>query len=374
MIELHRQVVINYEPLHNKILSNSGSSGGMEKEMVHEMFCRSLAKYNTTYVSYIGDGDAKVHKYLIDNPPYLDIDIKKLEDTNHFAKRMLNRIMKIKRENKNTILCDGKRFSGKGRMTDGHVIKFKIYFAKAIRENKTDLNKLYQSSWAIFNHHYSTNEEPMHEWCDPKWCKYLQAKSIGQNFSGSKIYIPRACLDMIKPVFEELCSHTSLARFVGGGSQNANEAYHSLLWTIVPKHRYCSSTTLRIGLRLSTIIYNDGYEALNKLFTSIFLSMGYYSTQCLRKLDVMRSSRTSQNKNKHLKRAKTTTTVAASTASTESDGVIAYTSNEENLDSIVNDITLELNDIALELSDEDITDIYMKQVVMIDYRNIITFI
>ncbi len=159
-------------------------------------------------------------------------------------------------------------------------------------------------------------------------------------------------------MFEELCSHTSLARVVGGGSQNANEAYHSLLWTIVPKHRYCSSTTLRIGLGLSTIIYNEGYKALNKLFTSIFLSMGYYSTQCLRKLDVLRNSRTSQTKNKHLKRAKTTTTVAASTASTESGGEIAYTPNEENLDSIVNDITLELNDTALELSDGDITDIY----------------
>jgi hypothetical protein len=34
------------------------------------------------------------------------------------------------------------------------------------------------------------------------------------------------------------------------------------------------------------------------------------------------------------------------------------TPNEENYDSIANDITLELNDIALELSDDDITDVY----------------
>ena len=39
-------------------------------------------------------------------------------------------------------------------------------------------------------------------------------------------------------------------------------------------------------------------------------------------------------------------------------GGIAYTPNEENLDSIVNDLTLDLNHIALELSDENITDIY----------------
>jgi hypothetical protein len=181
---------------------------------------------------------------------------------------------------------------------------------------------------------------------------------MSQNFSTSKITIPRACLDMIKPVFEKLCSHTSLARVVGGGSQNANEAYHSLLWTMVPKHRYCSSTTLRIGLGLSAIIYNEGYQALNKLFTSIFLSMGYYSTQCLRKLDVLRNSLTSQTKNKHLKRVKSATTVAANTTSTESDDEIPYTLDEENADSLINNLTLDLNHIVLELSDEDITDVY----------------
>ncbi len=52
------------------------------------------------------------------------------------------------------------------------------------------------------------------------------------------------------------------------------------------------------------------------------------------------------------------TTVVASTVSTESDGEIAYTPNEESPDSIVNDITLELNDIALELSDGDVADIH----------------
>ena len=44
--------------------------------------------------------------------------------------------------------------------------------------------------------------------------------------------------------------------------------------------------------------------------------------------------------------------------STENDGEIAYTPNEEKFDPIVNDITLELNDIALELSNGDTTDIY----------------
>ena len=44
--------------------------------------------------------------------------------------------------------------------------------------------------------------------------------------------------------------------------------------------------------------------------------------------------------------------------STESDDGIAYTPYKENLDPIVNDITLELNDIALKLTDNDITDMH----------------
>ncbi|CAF3854019.1 unnamed protein product, partial [Rotaria magnacalcarata] len=262
---------------HECQLNFIGASGAMEKEMIYEMFCRSLPKYDIKYISYIGDGDAKVHKYLTTNPPYPGVTIRKLEDTNHFAKRMLSCIKKIKQENKNTILSDGKKISGKGRLTDGDAIKFKIYFAKAIRESKTDLDKLYEKSWAIFNHHYSTDIEPMHDWCDPQWCKYLQAKSNGQQFTrNSRLAIPRACLDLIKPAFLELCSKTSLARVVGGGSQNANEAFHSLLWTMVPKHRFCSSTILRTALGLSTIIYNDGYSSLDKLFTSVFSSIGYF--------------------------------------------------------------------------------------------------
>ncbi|CAF1517432.1 unnamed protein product [Rotaria sordida] len=206
-------------------------------------------------------------------------------------------------------------------MTDAQAVKFKIYFAKAIRENKTDLNKLYQRSWAIFKHHYSTDEQPMHEWCDLQWCKYLQATANGEKFNHhSQVCIPRACLDMIKPVFDELCTQNSLARVIGGGSQNTNESFHSLLWTIVPKNHYCSSIKLRIGLGLSTIIYNDGYESLNKLLKTIFSSMGHYSAE----------------------RGKTSQAVATTTSisSSESDNENFHTVNEDNFDDISHNLTV----------------------------------
>ncbi len=41
------------------------------------------------------------------------LNIKKPENVNHFAKQISNRILKIKQDNKNKILSDGKRFFGK---------------------------------------------------------------------------------------------------------------------------------------------------------------------------------------------------------------------------------------------------------------------
>ncbi|CAF4913254.1 unnamed protein product [Rotaria socialis] len=322
-----------FQENHECQLNFIGASGAMEKEMIYEMFCGSLPKYDIKYISYIGDGDAKVHKYLTTNPPYPGVTIRKLEDTNHFAKRI-----------------------GKGRLTDGDAIKFKIYFAKAIRESKTDLDKLYEKSWTIFNHHYSTDIEPMHDWCDPQWCKYLQAKSNGQQFThNSRLAIPRACLDLIKPAFLELCSKTSLARVVGGGSQNTNEAFHSLLWTMVPKHRFCSSTILRTALGLSTIIYNGGYSSLDKLFTSVFSSIGYFSAECFGRLHTARKLLTSKVKKRRKKSATTTTTTTtimtttatANNSSSESDDEFSFIPNNNNFA----DITQGL--IALEVSEDD---------------------
>ena len=147
-------------------------------------------------------------------------------------------------------------------MSDAHAVKFKIYIAKAICESKSDLDKLYKRAWAIFKHHYSTDRQPMDDWCDPQWCKYLQTKLNSRPYyHNSKSNIPRTCLDGIKPVFHGLCSQTSLASVIGGGSQDANEAFYLLLWTMASKHRFCSSTILRTALGLSAITYNDGYQS-----------------------------------------------------------------------------------------------------------------
>ena len=54
---------------------------------------------------------------LTNNPPYADVSISKIEDVNHFSKKMLHRLQKLAEDLKKTHI-DGKLgICGKGRMT-----------------------------------------------------------------------------------------------------------------------------------------------------------------------------------------------------------------------------------------------------------------
>ncbi|CAF3902416.1 unnamed protein product [Rotaria sordida] len=51
-------------------------------------------------------------------------------------------------------------------------------------------------------------------------------------------------MEAIKPAFEDLASKETLQHVLNGSSQNANESFHSFLWSMAPKNRYCSGTII----------------------------------------------------------------------------------------------------------------------------------
>lgn len=62
-----------------KCTSNfDGSSGAMEVAGAHAVFNRSVEKRGVRYVRYLGDGDSKAFKSMLDAKPYGDIEIIKL--------------------------------------------------------------------------------------------------------------------------------------------------------------------------------------------------------------------------------------------------------------------------------------------------------
>ena len=140
-----------------------------------------------------------------------------------------------------------------------------MIFASIIRKYKHDLDLLFSRCWAIFWHKYSTNDDPSHDYCSVDWYGYLKSVRDGTPYDHTSHALPRAVLDAVKPVFDKLCSRESVVRILNASTQNANEAFHSLIWLMPPKHKASSGTTFKIACGLAIVIFNDGYSALGMM-------------------------------------------------------------------------------------------------------------
>jgi hypothetical protein len=74
--------------------------------------------------SYIGDGDTKTMLKLSSEPPYPGIVVQKIEDINHWCKKMHHRLEKKKNEMKNIVIDGKKGISGAGRLTESKTFTF----------------------------------------------------------------------------------------------------------------------------------------------------------------------------------------------------------------------------------------------------------
>ncbi|GFX71902.1 transposable element Tc1 transposase [Trichonephila clavipes] len=60
----------------------------MEVEGAFRIFNRSEVLHNLRYTQYLGDGDSKAYKAVLESKPYKDVNIEKLECVGHVEKRM----------------------------------------------------------------------------------------------------------------------------------------------------------------------------------------------------------------------------------------------------------------------------------------------
>ncbi|CAM4845959.1 unnamed protein product [Rotaria magnacalcarata] len=284
------------------------SSGTMEAAAVLNMFKRSVSKYGVYYTKYVGDGDSKTHNILTKNAPYTDKPVQKVEDLNHFSKRMKRGLDTIRREYGRKKLSDGKTIGGKNRLSAQTVLQLQMTFASTIRKCKHDLDLLHKRSWAIFWHKYSTNDDPRHDFCSDEWCGYLKSVRDGIPYDHTSHALPRPVLNAIKPVFDSLCSRESLARVVNASTQNPNEAFHSLVWLMSPKHKASSGATFEIACHLAVIIFNDGYSALGEIFEVLCGYRGSYTSRAMEYFNKSRLRTEAKEFNRHEKAASPRTT------------------------------------------------------------------
>lgn len=129
---------------------------------VVRLFQRSQdAPVPVRYIHFLGDDDCKSFDAVPELNTYGELTIDKLECVNHGEKRMGTRLRELRKNYKNKLFQDGKKLSGKGRLTDSVINNLQEYYDKAIRSSKI-LEEMKQLCRATFYHKASTDADPQH--------------------------------------------------------------------------------------------------------------------------------------------------------------------------------------------------------------------
>lgn len=325
-----------YESEHKETCNRNheGSAGKMEVDGVIEMFLRSLSLHAAKYVNYIGDGDSKTFKNLLDANVYINTIVNKLECVLHVGKRMFRRLtdakknivieekflknaekvkfQKEKKENeikmkeqenlkknvsnekpvpkkrgrkpKSAVLNIEKEFvvapiqeKVKTTKLTGKVMReMSTYFSLAIQRNPNSTANMKKEILAGYYHKISTDANPQHEFCDIKWCTYLQSKEKNLEYK-HKPALELLAQKNVKEIYDDLTDEKLLKRCLGKNTQNNNESFNKTIWQFAPKHIYHGKEVIELSAWLAAIIYNEGLSPILKIYEGIGVAVGNYA-------------------------------------------------------------------------------------------------
>lgn len=126
-----------------------------------------------------------------------------------------------------------------------------------------------QAAWAAWYHMASTDDQPMHDYCNPDHCGFY----LDFDYKHDGHSLPPAVCAAIKPAYEELCRDESLRQVLRGGTTNANESFHRIIWSMCSKKRYDTQKRIINATNLAVIIYNDGFIGLMPIYRSFGITV-----------------------------------------------------------------------------------------------------
>ncbi|GFY20291.1 uncharacterized protein TNCV_209231 [Trichonephila clavipes] len=235
--------------------NHKGSASNMETVGAYRIFERSEANRSLRYTSYYGDGDSKAFNNVKDIYRY--DSVVKYECIKHVQKRVGSRLPKLKKSTKG--------LGGKGKLTDKFIDTLQNYFGIAIRSNVGNLSNMQTAVIAAFFYCCSTDKKPMHGQCpsgSDTWCKYQKAKQEGKLYKHRTAGLPNAVLNTVKTTYMDLCDQSLLEKCLHGKTQNANESFNGVLWSIIPKETFVELLTLQFGAFLAVLQFNDGSKGI----------------------------------------------------------------------------------------------------------------
>lgn len=283
----------NNDSYHN-CEKHSGSSGAMEPVGAYRIFERSVETRKLRYVNFFGDGDSKAYAAVKDI--YGKDSVKKYECIGHIQKRVGSRLRKLKQKQKG--------LGGRGKLTDMFIDKLQNYYGIAIRDNVNDLRGMQRAVIAAFFHCCSSSDKPMHGQCpdgSDSWCKYQRAISNGTTYKDKSKGLPKPVINIIKPVYMQLCDQTLLEKCLPGKTQNCNESFNGILWKFIPKDVFVELSTLRLGGYMAVIQFNSGFHGLLDILKQLGVIPGDFTVKGFAELDQDRVSESKRHSQPNVK-------------------------------------------------------------------------
>lgn len=248
-------------------INHEGSAGKMEVDSATEMFARSQEINEVKYINYVGDGDSKTFKAILEKNP----DVLKKECIDHTQKRMGTRLRNLVKKTKG--------LSGRGKLTGKLIDKLSIYYGLAIRRHCNSIQDMKKAIWATLYHKISTDEKLQHHFCpegEKSWCSWQSTKTISGDLKNYKhgTPMPIEVFEAVKPIYEELSRDELLTRCLGGYTQNSNESFNSLVWSMAPKNISSGKMVLDTAVFLAVLYFNDGYNGILKVMEQLGITIG----------------------------------------------------------------------------------------------------
>ena len=158
-----------------------------------------------------------------------------------------------------------------------------------------------QAVWASFFHTLSTDDNHNHTMCPEgpsSWCPFNRAQASGVQPPPHHHPLPADIGEAIKPIYQRLGDPQLLHRCLAGKTQNSNESFHSLLWSICPKEWWASLRTVDTALGIAVQKFNQGSTALLNILLELELMQNTGAAEYGEQEDVKRVKKSTRRSSK----------------------------------------------------------------------------
>lgn len=250
---------IVWESMHTCQKNTQCKSGRMEVEAAVTLFERSISRHGLRYTVMLCDGDSRSFHAVEEARVYGFIQVQKEDCINHVQKRMGTALRNLVHKHKGS----GDTLSGRGRLTGDVIEKLSRYYGWALKSNVGDVNAMHRAAMATYYHVTSTDERSNHTLCpsgSDSWCKQNAAAARGEPLPRHSYNFPQNVREALLPVYERLSDMELLKRCQRGKTQNANEALHSVIWSLMPKDKHASLIAVETAVAEAVMRFNSGVK------------------------------------------------------------------------------------------------------------------